>query len=177
MDFTEELERSIKRTNNLIGELQELAGNKWYVVGYMFSPDFSKVVLIRKNRPTWQCGLLNGVGGKVEKNEDPISAMGREFFEETGVRHTEWKTICTLDFPEARVWFFWTVSPAFDKVKTQTDESVDIHVVRELQDYTDMVHNAHWIISMALSFQRGERADSFNVKEIYNVRPEGEVSS
>jgi 8-oxo-dGTP diphosphatase len=177
MGFTTELEYSIKRTNNMIGELQELVTKKWYVVGYMFSPDFSKIVLIRKNRPSWQYGLLNGVGGKVEKDEDPLGAMSREFFEETGIWHTDWKTICTLDFPEARVWFFWTVSPAYDKVQTQTDESVGIHVVRDLQDYTDLVHNANWIIAMALSFQRGERADSFNVKEIYNVRPDGEVSS
>ena len=53
---------------------------KEYVVGFMFSEE------ILKNKPDWQAGRLNGVGGKVEPNEYPDQAMVREFEEETGVR-------------------------------------------------------------------------------------------
>ena len=35
-----------------------------YVVGFMFSPDKQFVALIRKNRPEWQAGKLNGIAGK-----------------------------------------------------------------------------------------------------------------
>lgn len=55
-----------------------------YVLGFMFNEDESKVLLIMKNRPAWQAGKLNGVGGKIEAGETPIQAMEREFAEETG---------------------------------------------------------------------------------------------
>ena len=58
----------------------------YYVVGFLFNPDMTEVVLIKKNRPDWQKGLLNGVGGKIESGEDPITAMIREFKEETGIK-------------------------------------------------------------------------------------------
>ena len=37
------------------------------------------VVLTHKNRPAWQAGKLNGVGGKIELLESPVAAMVREF--------------------------------------------------------------------------------------------------
>jgi hypothetical protein len=36
-----------------------------YVVGFAFDTD-GRVALIRKNRPEWQAGRLNGIGGHVE---------------------------------------------------------------------------------------------------------------
>ena len=36
-----------------------------YVCGLLFSVDRTRVLLIRKRRPAWQAGRLNGVGGKV----------------------------------------------------------------------------------------------------------------
>ena len=80
-----------------------------YVLGFMFSPRHDFVVLIKKAKPTWQAGLLNGVGGKIElvpgwrgwllRRREPASrAMVREFWEETGV-HTlqaEWQKFCTI---------------------------------------------------------------------------------
>jgi hypothetical protein len=38
-----------------------------YVCGFMFANDFTEVALIRKNKPEWQRGKLNGIGGKVEQ--------------------------------------------------------------------------------------------------------------
>ena len=34
-----------------------------YACGFLFSDDRRHVVLIRKRRPAWQAGKLNGVGG------------------------------------------------------------------------------------------------------------------
>lgn len=55
-----------------------------YVVGFAFDY-LRRVWLIRKNRPEWQAGKLNGIGGKIEPNETSIEAMSREFMEEAGV--------------------------------------------------------------------------------------------
>lgn len=55
-----------------------------YVLGFAFYQD--QVLLIRKTRPKWQAGLLNGIGGKVESfDENNQVAMRREFVEETGI--------------------------------------------------------------------------------------------
>lgn len=34
-----------------------------YVVGFCFNSDLSQIILIEKNKPEWQKGYLNGVGG------------------------------------------------------------------------------------------------------------------
>ncbi len=43
----------------------------YYVTGFMYSIDRKRVVLIEKINPEWQKGHLNGVGGKIEKDETP----------------------------------------------------------------------------------------------------------
>ena len=59
-----------------------------YVVGFAFSEDKRRVLLVKKKRPEWQKGALNGIGGKIEEGEDtetPYIAMHRETKEETGL--------------------------------------------------------------------------------------------
>ena len=56
-----------------------------YVVGFAYSSDKSRVMLIRKQKPEWQKGCLNGIGGKIEPGEQPDEAMQREGVEETGL--------------------------------------------------------------------------------------------
>lgn len=56
-----------------------------YVLGFAFSPDHKQVLLIKKENPPWQRGLFNGVGGKVLDTETVLSAIVREFEEETGI--------------------------------------------------------------------------------------------
>jgi 8-oxo-dGTP diphosphatase len=59
---------------------------KNYVLGFGLSKDKSKIVLIKKERPDWQKGKYNGIGGKVELTDISIyDSMYREFFEETDV--------------------------------------------------------------------------------------------
>ena len=37
-----------------------------YVVGFAFNKEKTKVLLIKKTKPDWQAGQLNGIGGKIE---------------------------------------------------------------------------------------------------------------
>jgi 8-oxo-dGTP pyrophosphatase MutT (NUDIX family) len=48
-------------------------------------PDHN-VLLVRKNRPEWQKGRLNLVGGKIEPGETPEEAAVRELYEEAGFK-------------------------------------------------------------------------------------------
>jgi 8-oxo-dGTP diphosphatase len=140
-------------------------GKRLYCVGFMFSPYMEAVVLIRKKRPEWQRGLLNGIGGKLQDGETPLDGMRREFREEAGVAWDDWSPLARLDFPEATVWFFWARGDAWE-CRTQTDEEVSIHKTRDVQDL-DLVPNGRWLIPMAVSFTRGERARCFTVQEVY----------
>lgn len=63
---------------------------KTYVLGFAFSSDLNSLVLIHKNKPDWQKGKLNGIGGSVEAHEPAKAAMQREFAEEAGVMMPVW---------------------------------------------------------------------------------------
>lgn len=61
-----------------------------FVVGFPFDENREHVLLVRKLRPEWQKGLLNGIGGKIEITENSREAMRRECLEETGLV-LDWK--------------------------------------------------------------------------------------
>jgi 8-oxo-dGTP diphosphatase len=144
-----------------------IVGDSRYCVGFMFSPDMSQVVLVRKNRPDWQKGLLNGVGGKLKSGESPLNGMIREFHEETGLHWEDWKPLARLDSYFATVWFFWTVSDRYNEASTRTDEKIGTHHTVSIQHHSDVVPNSRWLIPMAMSFLQGERAECFIVEEVY----------
>ena len=97
-----------------------------YSCGFLFSPDRQRVLLIRKRRPEWQAGKLNGVGGKVEPGESAIDAMIREFREEASLQITSWKQILTLTGEDWRGHFFRAFG-AIDDAVAITDEQLEIH--------------------------------------------------
>lgn len=126
-----------------------------YVVGFAFSMDRQRVLLIKKNRPDWQKGKLNGIGGKIEDNEDAYDAMEREFFEEAGV-HTfdKWLPLIYLaDYDKkGEVNFFYTFMD-ISKCMTMTDELVvPVHVIGLCQ--LPIVDDLNWLIPMALYVSR-----------------------
>lgn len=100
-----------------------------YVAGFMFSPDKKRVLLVEKNRPEFQKGKLNGIGGKIEPGEFPSNAMVREFREETGVEtnDTEWDFLCSLSGGGSdgwKVYFFYCFSYKHEHAHTTTDERI-----------------------------------------------------
>src|SRR5262245_46641476 len=70
---------------------------KRYAVGFVFVEfDGPWVLLLRKTRPAWQAGKLNGPGGHIEDGESDIDAMRREFLEEVGYKITDWTSFAVL---------------------------------------------------------------------------------
>lgn len=69
-----------------------------YVVVHTRSVDcdgpYDMVLLVHKNKPAWQKGRLNLVGGKVEKGETPEDAAVRELKEETGLEPINKPVLC-----------------------------------------------------------------------------------
>lgn len=109
-----------------------------YSVGFCFAYGKSHVVLIRKNKPDWQRGKLNGVGGHVEKGEKPIECMVREFHEETGVKTYErdWKQFAKKVGTDFEVNFFATANgAAYSLAHTTTEEGIEHWNTSELSEF------------------------------------------
>lgn len=133
-----------------------------YVLGFLFTTN-GHVWLIRKNKPEWQKGLLNGIGGKIEKGETPSQAMSREFAEEGGHAIGTWKWYGTLtDVYNYEVFCFYTISDA--EVTSMTDEKVELVSLKKLP--VDIIPNLSWLIPMAVSFENGETAKRFVIKSV-----------
>lgn len=121
-----------------------------YVCGFAFSADTLEVMLIEKQKPEWQRGQWNGVGGKIEPGETPYEAMAREFQEETGlaVPATHWEPFAVLTGPDYRVCFFRALAVPIRHCLTTTDERVQRWAVDSLPD--KMIANLRWLIPFAL---------------------------
>jgi len=128
-----------------------------YVAGFAFSKDFSRVVLIRKERPAWQKGLLNAVGGHVEQSDSTHDhAMIREWVEETGTESPIWHPFARIsEEGEFSVTFFCAVGD-IEGVQTTTDEEVLVVSVAGLR-HCATIENLPWLIPLALDFIHDKR--------------------
>ena len=132
---------------------------KRYVLGFLFRDNCTSVVLIRKTKPKWQAGLLNGVGGKIEDGEPALQAMVREFKEETGAKtsENEWRLFCEMSGHNFVVYCFTAKnSDAWRKADTQGVEIVEKHYPDALNK-RDCISNIPWLVELALDENYGNR--------------------
>ena len=118
-----------------------------YIVGFAFRKQ--SVLLIRKLKPEWQVGYLNGIGGKIEINETAHQAMSREFEKETGVITSwqQWQRFCTTEARDSRVHFFAT---KFGDIKVKQMEAEQIGWYRIDENLPEkVIDNLRWLIPMA----------------------------
>jgi 8-oxo-dGTP diphosphatase len=121
-----------------------------YVTGFLFTLDKRRVVLIRKNKPEWQKGKWNGVGGKIEAGETPLEAMQREFSEEAGVEITDWKEFAVISGDDYKVYFF-SAYDILPETKTMTDERVEvIHLSMLEENKIPYIANLRWLLPLSL---------------------------
>jgi len=129
---------------------------KEYVLGFAFDIKKPNVVLIEKEKPEWQNGFLNGVGGKIESYDETIfSAMEREFKEETGVGSWNvWKHFATLTFDNdilggAKVYCFKVFNDIIYQCKTMESEEIKIINVLDLNN-KKCIRHIKTLIPMAM---------------------------
>jgi len=131
-----------------------------YVVGFAFSFGITKVVLIRKNNPSWQKGLLNGIGGKIKNNESRTQAMAREIYEETGVKtkETQWLYFAQMTDYKTFCVDCFSIRENIDKCHTTTNEPIEIIEINHLKiKPIDTIENLTWLISLAIDSILDER--------------------
>ncbi len=122
-----------------------------YVAGFLLDRRGETVWLVRKNRPEWQAGKLNGVGGHIEMHESPAEAMRREFYEEAGLDIDTWDQYASVRGPWGVVYFFRAFGDfnvADNHPRTMTDEPIELHDAQRVP--WDAIPNLHWLIPLAL---------------------------
>ena len=139
---------------------------KLYVVGFAFRHDKSgSLLLIRKNRPEWQAGKYNGIGGKIEhlNGETAHGAMVREFREETGVAIGLWRKVGSLYGANWKVHVFASNTWEVDGARTTTDEEVAMFHKDHLPP--NIMHNLPWLIPMAYDCLHNQMFREYNIEE------------
>lgn len=126
------------------------------VVGFMFTPDLGRVVLIHKTHPDWQRGFYNGVGGHCldDGREGPREAMAREFLEEAGVRTEPGQWEYKLNLINRKVGYELAVLHMTSNlalgVRTMTDERVTLVDVDYALRSSQLLPNLRWMIPLCL---------------------------
>lgn len=131
-------------------------------VGFVFEKGFKHVLLIEKQSPDWQRGLLNGIGGKCKQDEPFILTIARETFEETDLLlvpelwthfltlHTGFKP-GTADKVEVQFFFSIVERCIITSAQKKTKEHVLIIPCRSLQNYKTLP-NLQWMIPLAMNW-------------------------
>lgn len=79
-------------------------------LGYILSPDHQRTLLVHRNarESDQHLGKYNGLGGKMHADEDVLTCMRREIFEESGLLCNELQLRGTINWtgfgPEGENW-------------------------------------------------------------------------
>lgn len=111
------------------------------------------VVLIEKEKPEWQRGKYNAIGGKIEEKETPLQAMVREFQEEAFIltKPDHWNPLCLIGDSNYEVYFFYCLFEDWRDYISKTTEEVfhipvmDLHTVNHL-----LIQNLNWLIPLCI---------------------------
>ena len=135
-----------------------------YTLGFIFDQAFSRVLLIHKQRPDWQKGRLNGVGGKIEPDEESLFCMVREAREETGLQTAaeEWILVGKIKSDSYTVDVYARIhSGESSDVSTVTDEEIEWFDVDKLPD--TILPNLPWLIPLAIDKIKNNAFTQFSV--------------
>ena len=134
---------------------------KKFVVIFLFTKDYKKVLMIKRNKPPYK-NCWNGIGGKIEENETEIQATIRECYEETEIKLDNPKLFITYIYPET------------NQMNKGTNLSVLYDFIDEVQVKSNYEGIYEWKdINFALDFNNKELAGLANIsqfiKEIFDI--------
>jgi 8-oxo-dGTP diphosphatase len=133
-------------------------------VGIIFNPDKDKVLITKRTVKQHLAGYWEFPGGKVEKNEDVVSALSRELYEELGIFVNSAKKFTTIsyDYPDKKVLLdVWKIEDWHGEPSSRENQELNWIKIDNLKFYAFPEANKHIIQSLSLS-------------RIYAISPESE---
>ena len=124
---------------------------KTHTLGFIFNSNFSKVLLVEKQRPDWQKGKLNGIGGKIESGEESLDCIVREVWEETGLKtkKEDWIYLGKMESSGWLVDIYTSLHHGeLGDASTITDEKIDWFDPKNLPE--KVLTNIHWLVPLAI---------------------------
>lgn len=145
---------------------------KHFVVGLGFTADASQVLLIRKNRPDFLAGFLNGHGGAVEEGETPAQALAREGNEECliDIPAESWKRIARMRDDKRHIDVFSCFNDIVLKAQQGTDETLHILSVNDPRIAAEGVPQLDVLLKRALHRDCDNILDLPTVNALRNSR-------
>lgn len=142
-----------------------------YTLALIFDQTEREVLLIHKLKPEWQNGKLNGVGGKIEEDEETLACVTREIREETNLNLdpaalTFIGTIGDIDWMMAV--FTHVYQGNRNDARSQEAELINWHPIHALPDNT--LANLRWMIPYALELLHEQRLQPFAITQKSHAR-------
>lgn len=126
-----------------------------YVAGFALDADRRFALLVRKNKPAWQAGRLNGVGGRIEPHDaTAMDAMHREWAEEVSPDvEVTWRELLTLRSGDVEIVFFVGAADraqlaARDQTRNDIGEVLEFHALTEVTS-AGALPNLSWLLPLA----------------------------
>ena len=144
--------------------------------GFLFTPSGREVLLVQKNRPEWQAGNWNGVGGRAEPGETVDDCMRREFREETGLT-TDWQEFAVERGLGYSVHFYksfldggsWTGIPP--RVPDANDSGERLAWILSDLRSVDPIGNLRWLVPLARDWREMYVRPVFSFTDDIRERP------
>ncbi len=108
---------------------------KSYTVGFVINKSHKLVLLINKNRPAWQKGALNGLGGRLQESETPNEGIARSVNREANIETNaeQWRKIGSIENDGDVIYFLTTVYDGETAdATTMTDEQIEWFPLKNL---------------------------------------------
>jgi 8-oxo-dGTP diphosphatase len=119
-----------------------------FVLALLYSADRRQVVLMRRTKPAWQAGRVNGLGGRLMPGESAAAAARREVREECGVDVAAWREVLVWEDAEYVMHVLSAVSAEARAARTQEDQEVFLADVDALPP--NVIDNLRWLVPLAL---------------------------
>ena len=126
-----------------------------YCLGFVFSPDRGRVLLIRKRRPAWQAGRLNGIGGHCLDTESMDQTMRREAGEEAGIGWLHWAQNGFLNGERFTIGIFYAVLHGHFPTVSPTDEELVVVNTAKIDAADTVAHVAAIVDHIVDASRRG----------------------
>lgn len=124
-----------------------------YTLGFIFNQNKDSIILIEKQKPAWQAGYYNGIGGKYSPDDiAPINTMIREAKEEIGVitLPEDWTQFAELSGTDFLIYCYYLINDdIFSNAESKESEKISKIQISNLI-YYKRIPNLSWLIPLAL---------------------------